>query len=539
MSPMRPIQCAFDPVGVAANLSSVPKSFMFLKDGLSTAVLGLEECNVFDPRTVGVPWPTSFPATAQCKHWKEANEAATSIIEKSAIPEAKRGELLEAGITVAINMFPAAGPAMAKILAEASVLIFLFDDVIDSNATELMTIIDSALSDLVESDTVIDRVLWKNEIFRDFAQRVLQEDRVVGPKFLSGMLEWVRKSRQQLPRDLTFSTFTSYINYRTNEFLIESCVLDHEWKPLVMNKPSVESTHGLSPGHVATLRVTPRSFDSKYSLGHALAKGIEDYPNIDSMYRTLADRGHVAALPADSPLLQPAFTPGRYGFFPIRFGIYLIGPAPDSEAMQWLIGIEDQGTLRPSYAVTTHKSVKLQISLHSGPEHTSPLLARGGLGGAMQSTFLIALPCYVPGANGPVNKIEKMVHGKEIRTDTATFQVPVYNHGIESVEGFEWRSPTLQFGASQQQIEYKLTRTGNGEVVGTYLADPTAITTGRFGTFQFAGSGATGQLGPYWTLMTVMTLIRLVQAKTDAEAAVDQMLKAGGKLATAGLAMGI
>ncbi|KAJ3496933.1 hypothetical protein NLG97_g2279 [Lecanicillium saksenae] len=252
-----------------------------------------------------------------------------------------------------------------------------------------------------------------------------------------------------------------------------------------------------------------------------------------------SDKASEASLPADSPLLQPAFTPGRYGFFPVGFGIYLVGPGADSKTMQWLIAVEEQGALRPTYAVTTHKSVKLQISLHSGPEHTSPLLARGGLRRAMQSTFLIALPCYVAGPNGPVNKIEKMVHGKEIRTSTATFQVPVYNQGVESIEGFEWRSSTLQFAAGQQQMEYKLTRTNGGETVATYHEDPAAITTGRFGTFQFAGSGATGQLGPYWTLMTVMTLIRLVQAKTEAEAAVDQMLKAGGKLAKAGFSMGI
>lgn len=253
-----------------------------------------------------------------------------------------------------------------------------------------------------------------------------------------------------------------------------------------------------------------------------------------------SDEAGETALPVDSPLLQPAFTPGRYGFFPVRFGLYLVGPGPDSKTVHWLLGTEEHGMLRPTYAITTHKSVKLQVSLHSGPEHNSPPLARGGLRGAFQSTFLIALPCYVPGPAGPVNKIEKMVHGKEIRTDTATYQVPVYNQGVESVEGFAWRGTTLQLtGAQQQQLEYQLTRTVNGELVGVYQADPAATSTGRFGTFEFRGSGASGQLGPYWTLMTVMTLVRLVQAKAEAEAAVDQMLKAGGRLALAGLGMGI
>lgn len=249
------------------------------------------------------------------------------------------------------------------------------------------------------------------------------------------------------------------------------------------------------------------------------------------------DNGRVT-LPADSALLQPAFQPGRhYGFFPVAFGIFLIGPGEDEKTTKLSLGVEEQGMVRPVCAITTHKSIKLQISLHSGPTHTSPLMARGGLKAALRSSFFISMPCYVPGPNGPENKIEQMVQGKEVKYDTATYSVPVYNNGVESVEAFEWRSSNVYNASPQRPLEYRLTRSANGELVALYVADPAAETTGKFGSFQFAGSGASGQLGPYWTLMTVMTIIRLVQAKVEADMAVDKMLTASGKLARAGVIM--
>lgn len=80
---MRPIRYRFDPAasGTSSGRARLP-AFSFLEEALSAPVDGLENCNVFDPRGIDVPWPTAFPATAQSKHWKASEAAATEIIDQ-------------------------------------------------------------------------------------------------------------------------------------------------------------------------------------------------------------------------------------------------------------------------------------------------------------------------------------------------------------------------------------------------------------------------------------------------------------------------
>ncbi|PHH89839.1 hypothetical protein CDD83_5135 [Cordyceps sp. RAO-2017] len=75
-----------------------------------------------------------------------------------------------------------------------------------------MTVIDRALSDATN-----------NDIFRDFAQELLQEDPVVGPRFLRGMLNWVQHTRDHPPRDMKFSTLTVYTDQRIRDFAVDFC----------------------------------------------------------------------------------------------------------------------------------------------------------------------------------------------------------------------------------------------------------------------------------------------------------------------------
>lgn len=87
------------------------------------------------------------------------------------------------------------------------------------------TIIDSALSDLAGAaehpDSNLHDRTWKNKIFHDFAREVLQEDSVVGPLFLRGILNWVQHTRSQLPCEMKFSTFPNYVDYRIKDFAVE------------------------------------------------------------------------------------------------------------------------------------------------------------------------------------------------------------------------------------------------------------------------------------------------------------------------------
>jgi hypothetical protein len=142
---MRPIHYRFDPASVTLPARPGLLAFGFLESALSAPVEGLENCNVFDPRGVDVPWPTGFPATAQSRYWEASEAAAIEIMDriikasptqKGAIPEElssavsksdKETELLETAVTAPINMFPMGNMNMARILAKANVLIFMHD----------------------------------------------------------------------------------------------------------------------------------------------------------------------------------------------------------------------------------------------------------------------------------------------------------------------------------------------------------------------------------------------------------------------------
>ncbi|OTA93495.1 hypothetical protein M434DRAFT_385619 [Hypoxylon sp. CO27-5] len=238
---MRPITCSFDPVGISFKAESKQESFEFLREAITHSVPGLENCNVFDPNSLGVPWPTSLPAAAQCKYWKEAEEAAAELMdqivaaapgEQGSLPSemavsskkaAKRRELLDTSVAAPMNMFPAANAARARIMAKANLLIFMHDDVIESESVEQPTIIDSALADTATPNGKGVEILWQNRIFKEFSEETNREDPVVGPVFLQGILNWVQHTREKLPGSMTFSSLNEYIDYRIGDFAVDFC----------------------------------------------------------------------------------------------------------------------------------------------------------------------------------------------------------------------------------------------------------------------------------------------------------------------------
>ncbi|KAI1443050.1 terpenoid synthase [Annulohypoxylon stygium] len=238
---MRPITCAFDPVGISFTSEGKQESFEFLREALSRPIPGLENCNILQPPSLGVPWPTSLPAAAQCKYWKEAEDAAKGMMDEivAAAPEeqgslpsemanaskkaAKRRELLDTSVAAPMNMFPAANAARARIMAKANLLIFTHDDVIESETVEVPTIIDSAFADTVGPNGTDNDILWKNKIFRDFSDECVKEDPIVGPFFVRSILLWVEHTRKRLPGSMTFSSLEEYIDYRIGDFAVEFC----------------------------------------------------------------------------------------------------------------------------------------------------------------------------------------------------------------------------------------------------------------------------------------------------------------------------
>ncbi|KAH8598469.1 isoprenoid synthase domain-containing protein [Bisporella sp. PMI_857] len=220
---MRPISYAFDPAGISLSGAAKKELFSFLKDSISVNVPGLENSVSFDPRIVGVPWPTSFPATVQCKHWREAEEAALELmqeIEEASLEERgllptdlysaasihssrkKREELLETAVTAPMNMFPASCSKRARLMAKANLLIFMHD----------------ALSDSVGGKQGMEP--WRNRIFRKYVKEVLSEEPTIGPEFLKGILKWVEHTRTHPPK-ISYNTLSDYIEYRIKDFAVD------------------------------------------------------------------------------------------------------------------------------------------------------------------------------------------------------------------------------------------------------------------------------------------------------------------------------
>ncbi|KAI1101090.1 terpenoid synthase [Jackrogersella minutella] len=238
---MRPIPCAFDPVGISFTSEGKQESFEFLREAISHPVPGLENCNVFNPLALGVPWPTSLPAAAQSKYWKDAEQAAAEMMEQivaatpgeqGSLPSemanaskkaAKRRELLDTSVAAPMNMFAASNGPRSRIMAKANLLIFMHDDVIESETVEHPTIIDAALADTVGLEGKGAEILWKNSIFKEFSEETLKEDPVVGPVFLKGILNWVEHTREKLPGSMKFNTLNDYIDYRIGDFAVDFC----------------------------------------------------------------------------------------------------------------------------------------------------------------------------------------------------------------------------------------------------------------------------------------------------------------------------
>ncbi|KAK2882746.1 hypothetical protein FQN49_000058 [Arthroderma sp. PD_2] len=240
---------------------------------------------------------------------------------------------------------------------------------------------------------------------------------------------------------------------------------------------------------------------------------------------------------SDHPLSKPCLTPGVYGAFPNTFSIYFAGPgnAKGTDNFYLTTDETENGATRPLNLFTAHTDmVKLQVVLYSGTDVSSAPLGLAGTEKFFSSTSVIALPGPAAGASG--NKIERMTDQKKLKYAILNFSVAV---GAEQ-QTFEWRSENLLSTSPGKTMEYRLSRLnegggGEGEVVGVWTKQVEVEEDCKMGTFQFQGRGATGELGEYWTLMAVMTVIRLCQVEWVAKGAAEKIIKGGGKLGGVGL----
>ncbi|OJI81974.1 hypothetical protein ASPTUDRAFT_126705 [Aspergillus tubingensis CBS 134.48] len=221
-SSIRPIFYSFDPID---QFNGPPTSnFTFL--AVQNAPGRRDNSNIFDPRSLGVPWPTSFPVSVQSRHWKEAERAAKQLAANilSVLPQdheltqleghssltqmSKYDELIETGVTASINMFPASNARRAELMAKANLLIFIHDE----------DLAEVQFSDKAPEEAQI----WQKNLFHQFALEVVDEDPANAKEFLGGMLRLARHTRRNPPKQQTeFASFADYIRYRIEDFAVE------------------------------------------------------------------------------------------------------------------------------------------------------------------------------------------------------------------------------------------------------------------------------------------------------------------------------
>lgn len=245
---------------------------------------------------------------------------------------------------------------------------------------------------------------------------------------------------------------------------------------------------------------------------------------------------------------RPVLQPGYYGQFPATFSIFFAGPSRDKKTDYYILGTPENAGVSPHNAITIHKGmVKHQITLHVGPNHSSAALGLAGATKLFRSGSVIALPAATTSPNGPVNQIEDLSCRTSIKFENFAFSITVGPPGggpNSRKEEFEWRTENLLKPPPGKPFERTLVRMPNQagageEIVGRWTGEQKPEQNAKLGEFQFEGTGATGELGPYWALMVVMSLLRVSQIRWEASAAADSMITAAGKLVVFGVGVGV
>ncbi|KAK4443460.1 hypothetical protein QBC34DRAFT_443317 [Podospora aff. communis PSN243] len=169
-----------------------------------------------------------------------------------------------------------------------------------------------------------------------------------------------------------------------------------------------------------------------------------------------------------------------------------------------------------SFAADWPEGYWSKLILYNGPTKEYAPLATAKPTGTMRKDFAITLPSISP--HEP-ERTEIFRHGSSFsfkETYWFGFQVG-YN-----AEKFEWRRSSgeeVWDAPGGGRFGWKLVRIGNGaggegygitsdgmEVVAVW-ADYGLMSFSKIGTFEFRGSGATGELGNMWSVMAIMSCL--------------------------------
>lgn len=145
-----PVRSAYFPGPRMPAIAPSP-AFHFLGTGREEGHHELSDSISIQPTTFQLPWPSSFPAARQCRHWKEAQASCIELIinirrlqaEKSkAVPDGfmlttrvddspaltpKEQLIVDSAVNAAAYMTPNASPARSRLISQLYMLLWVQD----------------------------------------------------------------------------------------------------------------------------------------------------------------------------------------------------------------------------------------------------------------------------------------------------------------------------------------------------------------------------------------------------------------------------
>lgn len=236
--------------------------------------------------------------------------------------------------------------------------------------------------------------------------------------------------------------------------------------------------------------------------------------------------------------------PGSLGNFPSIVSISFAWRSDDNKSFIFFIANEENKESERLYAFSVRRrGIQNTLTLYAGLDpDSSPPLAFGGTDKILKSSSIITLPnpSYT-GSTEPstANCFERLDHKGSLKKLTELFHFRVEVGESRVAESFEWRGGSVhdrRHVSERRLIRLDSTTTDEGveELVGIWNDETPSPTRGnKLGTFEFLGSGTKQDLGPYWKLMAIMTLLRILQINSAGPEALASMHSVSGGIALA------
>lgn len=181
----------------------------------------------------------------------------------------------------------------------------------------------------------------------------------------------------------------------------------------------------------------------------------------------------------------------------------------------------------PIYAVDMPMNEWGDVILCDGPDESCPHISISKRISNISGLVKFWLP---PMGHGNETICEELRLRGQMIIEKYTFAVLVGDGPDAMPEKFEWKPSGMNKipGMGSLALSYELVRLGrNNEVVAKFSNGTSGGFRSKLASIQFLNSGATGELGKLWTLMTVMSFLRIWQRFFQSYSVLNNVTAAG------------